>query len=792
MDLGFQQRFVTGQDRFDTDLRDLEILQVETGTYLCASTGRNGGLSLFQLTGGGARPVLQDQHWHQNAGLGTGDFALAEIGGEMQLLQQNSQGGALLSYQIGGGDSLSRQSQTSLPAGTDGGLGVLTTAALSAGHSVVYGITGTGELTGWRLDGSGRAQNEISRTGGADHYQMPQARALTTAPATGSEAGLLFVADAAGQGLHSYRINSQTGALQAADSLTMADGLPVADPSALQSFQAHGATWVLMAASGTGSLSLFQVTRAGGLSLADHLNDTLTTRFGGASVLQVVTVGDHVLVLAAGNDDGLSLLEMLPSGRLVHVQSLSHEAGLGLENVTALEAMMMGDQLEIYVTSGSTAGISQFTLDLATAGMVATAAAGELRGSGGDDLLEGGGGAVTITGRAGDDLLVAQGAGTVLTGGSGADQFVFAAVEGRMVVSDFRPGEDQLDLSMIPGLYGPGQLQITERADGLELTFGETEIRVHSAAGTALTLQDIWPDGRFSTPDRVALAPPQEDGLQYGGSGADHLEGGAAADIIQGLDGDDVLFGFGGADRLLGEEGLDTLDGGTGNDTLNGGAGADHLSGGSGADHLVGGTGADRLYGNADADRLYGNADADRLYGNGGADRLYGGMGADRLFGGVGADLLKGQGGNDRLFGNGGADRLYGGAGADLLKGQKGNDRLYGGPRADSLEGGAGKDRLYGNGGEDVLIGGRGNDRLKGGGGADVFVFESRHGSDRILDFKPGRDQIDLSGLQLGADGFADLTLEQKGADVLIRTGSGRILLEDLYRAEIATDDFLF
>ena len=121
---------------------------------------------------------------------------------------------------------------------------------------------------------------------------------------------------------------------------------------------------------------------------------------------------------------------------------------------------------------------------------------------------------------------MAQGAGTVLTGGSGADQFVFAAVTGRMVVSDFRPGEDQLDLSMIPGLYGPGQLQITERGDGLELAFGETEIRVHSAAGTALTLQDIWPDGRFSTPDRVALAPPQEDGLQYGGSGADHLEGG--------------------------------------------------------------------------------------------------------------------------------------------------------------------------------------------------------------------------------------------------------------------------
>jgi serralysin len=54
------------------------------------------------------------------------------------------------------------------------------------------------------------------------------------------------------------------------------------------------------------------------------------------------------------------------------------------------------------------------------------------------DVLNGGDGADRISGGAGDDIL---------TGGSGNDVFVFAELGGRDSVTDFRRGQDKIDLS---------------------------------------------------------------------------------------------------------------------------------------------------------------------------------------------------------------------------------------------------------------------------------------------------------------------------------------------------------
>lgn len=86
-----------------------------------------------------------------------------------------------------------------------------------------------------------------------------------------------------------------------------------------------------------------------------------------------------------------------------------------------------------------------------------------LLGGSGNDTIEGGGGRDTIDGGTGDDRLVGGAGVDALTGGPGADRFVFAPTgatglppdtgqgEGnRDVVTDFRPGEDLLDLSGYP------------------------------------------------------------------------------------------------------------------------------------------------------------------------------------------------------------------------------------------------------------------------------------------------------------------------------------------------------
>ncbi len=131
------------------------------------------------------------------------------------------------------------------------------------------------------------------------------------------------------------------------------------------------------------------------------------------------------------------------------------------------------------------------------------------------------------------------------------------------------------------------------------------------------------------------------------------------------------------------------------------------------------------------------------------------------LAGGRGRDVLDGLDGDDLVRGGKGDDILIGGADDDRVEGGRGSDELFGddatgssGDRDaghDVLLGERGDDGLTGGSGDDTLIGGRGDDLLAGEGGADVFVFGQRgFGRDSLLDFTPGEDQVDLSGLGLG------------------------------------------
>jgi Ca2+-binding RTX toxin-like protein len=92
------------------------------------------------------------------------------------------------------------------------------------------------------------------------------------------------------------------------------------------------------------------------------------------------------------------------------------------------------------------------------------------------------------------------------------------------------------------------------------------------------------------------------------------------------------------------------------------------------------------------------------------------------------------------------------------LLGSDGTDHLVGTPSREVMHAGRGRDVLDGGAGNDVLDGGQGADRLTGGAGDDVFVYARRQDSyasaagdthDRILDFDPAHDQLDLTALRL-------------------------------------------
>lgn len=832
MQIVFEGLRTSGNTAFDTDIRFLEAISDGSGGIsLVAATGGPGGVSAYSLDSGGAldfeggRPL-------SSGGAGSGGFSVVETGNGTWLVAEGSGDGGLMYYPLNGDAAPGGAELIALPGAAAGPAGPAVSAALPGGQTALYAVDSSGTLRGWLLDGSGGAA-----ASGAS-FQRPGIGGLAVAGAGPQQ--VLLAADEAAGALVCYRIAPDTGALAIAGEFGAGEGLPVSGEMTLATAQAHGSAWAVAAASGTGSLSLFEVSASGSLTLHDHVTDTGTTRFGGTAALTIAEAVGHVFVLAAGADDGLSIFRLLPGGALLHAVSIPHTEGSGLENVTALEVAEAGGRLHIFAASGTSGGIAQFSIDLDGLGLSATAPGGSaavLTGTGDGDLLCGSALADTLRGGAGDDTLAAGSGGGELTGGAGRDLFAAAAGQGSsgalLTIADFTPGEDRLDLSALPGLRSVSQLAASQTGAGLLLEFGGAAVLVMAADGGILETADIWPAG-FEGADHWQITAPSGDGRILGTMGADNLQGSTGSDTIEGLDGADSLSGFRGNDTLeggqgddwlFGGEGNDLLDGGYGADVLDGGYGNDRLSGGLAADTLSGGNGADTLTGGWDADVLTGARGTDKLIGNEGsdllsggehADYLHGGSGDDSLEGGSGQDTLKGGSGDDKLEGNDGDDRLTagegkdtlnGGAGHDSLNGQDGSDTLRGGSGDDRLEGGKGGDRLYGGEGQDKLKGQKGHDVMKGGSGgdqlnggpgadtlnggsgADVFIFAPEHGKDLIQDFLPGTDILDLSRV---AGGLPDLDFTAADGGTVIRTAEGEVMLSGITPGSLDADDFLF
>jgi Ca2+-binding RTX toxin-like protein len=172
---------------------------------------------------------------------------------------------------------------------------------------------------------------------------------------------------------------------------------------------------------------------------------------------------------------------------------------------------------------------------------------------------------------------------------------------------------------------------------------------------------------------------------------------------------------------------------------------------------------------------------------------LAGTAGPDVLLGAGASDRLRGLAGDDEIDGGDGRDLASGGAGGDRIAGGPGSDLILGGPGDDRLDGGAGPDVIAGGGGRDRIDGGPGNDTLRGGSGADVFVFGARSGIDRIADFAPGTDRLDLSALP-GFGSWAEVQSALSsvpGGAVLDLGGGSLVLLTGIDPALLSARDFL-
>ncbi len=303
-----------------------------------------------------------------------------------------------------------------------------------------------------------------------------------------------------------------------------------------------------------------------------------------------------------------------------------------------------------------------------------------MTGSAGDNVLDGGEGSDTIEGGAGNDTLI---------GGLGADTYIVDDIGDTVVETDNNPS------AMVIGLDLGSAIDSVLASISYTLTSFVENLNLATGAG----------------------------GLTGTGNELDNtLVGNESANNLDGLGGNDTLIGAGGNDTLTGGLGTDTADytGATDALVINlATLTAQVVSAGQGSDILSG------------------------------IENLVGGLMGDNFTGDLLNNVMTGNGGNDTMLASDGFDTLIGGDGDDSLSGMNNGDSLVGGNGNDWLGGGKGQDIIDGGADNDTLIGGLGLDTMTGGTGTDAFLFASALDGvlnvDTITDFTSGTDKIQLS-----------------------------------------------
>ena len=239
---------------------------------------------------------------------------------------------------------------------------------------------------------------------------------------------------------------------------------------------------------------------------------------------------------------------------------------------------------------------------------------------------------------------------------------------------------------------------------------------------------------------------------------------------ITGNSGDNTLVGLGGNDILDAGAGADTMLGGAGDDTYivdnEGDVVTENANEGT---DLVQSSITYALTDNVENLTLTGTANIDGtgnelnnvITGNSGANILDSGVGADTINAGAGNDILMGGDGNDTLDGGLDADSMTGGAGDDtyivdntgdvvIENADEGTDLVQssitytlgsdvenlsltgtasingtGNELNNIITGNSGSNTLYGLEGSDTLNGGAGSDTMLGGTGNDIYIMDN-------------------------------------------------------------------
>ncbi|MDC0739359.1 DUF4214 domain-containing protein [Cognatishimia sp. SS12] len=529
-----QGTYLAGDPDDELALRDIIAIETAAGLRIFAVTGQGDSLAAYDPLDGMRRVDVES--FAISGGLGAG-LKLAQAqnldgNGASEILLFGGAGMGVQRYgitdsgRIGARDFLIDPSDTILSA----------TATYVGGRNVVFTTaTDRAGLSVWRENNSGTMERTDTvpigaNNGGHDLLGLAQITRGGQAyvMATSTESGTLSV----------FALQSD-GSLRMTDHLETGTDFYIATPSALSTVAMGGTDYVLMTASGTGSLVVAEFAADGTLTVTDQVNDNLTTRFGGAVHVQTVEVDGHVFVVLAGADDGLSLLRLLPDGTLLHHDSIADDTAMALNDIAALSVVEIDGRIEVLAAGEGTQDVSHLRVSPGTMGVIEVDGdtRDSLTGTSGADILDGNGGSDTLNGGAGDDILMDGRGSDQLWGGDGADVFIFERDGQSDTVMDFEAGVDRLDLSGWGYLYSSAALSFDPHSDGVLISYRDEVLDVRSHDGAMLRARDFTNADLFDLTHVVNTLPQDYTGVfnrMYGSELGDTLNGSGADDLLYG------------------------------------------------------------------------------------------------------------------------------------------------------------------------------------------------------------------------------------------------------------------
>jgi len=407
-----------GGDTFDhvKGIVDLEIGWGGSSVRLYSiSNGAQAGLSSFQINASGTPAQIGKRALPVGTGLSTpNQINLIETADGPMVLTLGRSNQAALGFDVTSSGGFNAPKQMATGSALSSPLSDCILLETSSGQRIYGGLQATTGLVELSLTLGGLVS--VAVTPAASDLYAYDISALASARIGGQD--YIFSACVQKSGVTAFRVGSD-GGLQVTSSMGAEEGLGINVPSGLNTVQMLGETYLLLAASGTSTLTVFQVTSDGKLTATDQISDNLETRFQGVTALETVSIGDRVFVVAGGADDGLTLFALLPGGQLLYLDKIVDNTVMALDNIAAVAAATVAGKVQIFVSDTTGEGLTQLAVDPGPLGETVQGGSGadQLTGTAANDLLSGGDGADRLNGNAGDDILVDGAGADTLTGG---------------------------------------------------------------------------------------------------------------------------------------------------------------------------------------------------------------------------------------------------------------------------------------------------------------------------------------------------------------------------------------